>query len=256
MWIMRIDKKLPELLISLGLNHNEAVTYAALLSIDTVSIRKVAAYTGINRGTTYEALKHLVTLGLVSVKQRGQREYYTAESPEKIYDLIRDKRRGLLEANETAKAIVPNLLAKHTRPEGRPMVRYFEGDDGVVAILKDVLQTCRGLSNPCYYAYSSSTIRKYLYRKFPQFTERRVAENITVKVIAVGEGGGTAANSERKWLTSDASGRQASSYTIIYGNKLAIISISDDLTPYGVIIEDRDTAGMQRLLFDQLWSFL
>lgn len=255
---MKIDKKLPELLAGLGLSHNEATTYGALLTIETVSIRKVAAQTGINRGTTYEALKHLVTLGLVSVKQRGQREYYTAESPEKIYDLIRDKRRDLLEANEIAKAIVPNLLAKNSRPDGRPMVRYYEGDDGVVAILKDVLRTCRTLEKPSYYTYSSRRIRKFLYRKFPQFTERRIAEGIKVRVIAVGEGGEGAEGAERKWLMPNAEGEgwQVSSYSIIYGNKLAIISISDDLTPYGVLIEDQNTASMQRLVFEQLWDHL
>src|ERR1044072_9365552 len=102
--LMKFDSKLIDLLLSLDLSRNDARTDAALLQIDTVSIRKIAAHTGINRGTTYEALKRLVTVGLISVKRRGQREYYTAESPEKIYDLIRDKRRDLLEAHEIDKA--------------------------------------------------------------------------------------------------------------------------------------------------------
>ncbi|HSX16691.1 MAG TPA: helix-turn-helix domain-containing protein [Patescibacteria group bacterium] len=252
---MKLDKKLQDLLGTLDLTRSEALTYTALLQIESVSIRKVAAFTGINRGTTYEALKHLVTLGLASVKTRGEREYYTAESPERIYDLIRDKRRDLLDASTAAKALVPHLLSQHARPEGRPVVRYYEGDDGVVAILKDVLETCRVLKNPYYYCYSSSRIRQYLYRKFPQFTDRRVANNISVKVIAVGEGGDMASQAERKWLPGPGSA-DASSYTLIYGDKVAIISISNDFTPYGVVIEEKGTANMQRLVFDQLWSFL
>jgi sugar-specific transcriptional regulator TrmB len=253
---MKFDNKLIDLLLSLDLSRNDALTYAALLQVDTVSIRKIAAYTGINRGTTYEALKRLVTLGLISVKKRGQREYYTAESPEKIYDLIRDKRRDLLDASTTAKSVVPNLLAKHTPPTGRPVVRYYEGDDGVVAILKDVLQTCRGMKDPHYYVYSDSRIRMYLYREFPQFTDRRVAEGIGVKVISVGEGGEAAQHAERKWLPSDQSDAEVSSYVLIYGGKMAVISISSDLTPYGVVIKDSKTAAMQRLIFEQLWKTL
>ncbi|HEV7454016.1 MAG TPA: helix-turn-helix domain-containing protein, partial [Candidatus Saccharimonadales bacterium] len=113
---MKMDKELLELLTGLELNRNEALTYAALLQIDSVSIRKIAAVTGVNRGTTYEALKHLVTVGLASVKSRGEREYYTAESPEKIYDLIRDKRRDLLDASSVAKTLIPRLLSKHVQP--------------------------------------------------------------------------------------------------------------------------------------------
>jgi sugar-specific transcriptional regulator TrmB len=253
---MKVDKQLLDLLTDLELNRNEALTYVALLQIDSVSIRKIAAVTGVNRGTTYEALKRLVTLGLASVKSRGEREYYTAESPEKIYDLIRDKRRDLLDASTVAKTLVPRLMANHALPEGRPVVRYYEGDDGVVTILKDVLQTCRDLEDSYYYAYSTSKIRQYLYRKFPQFTERRIIEGIAVKVIAVGEGGEMSERAERKWLLAEDSPVDAASYTIIYGKKVAIISTSDDLTPYGVVIEDAGAASLQRIIFEQLWKQL
>jgi len=253
---MKFDSRLTDLLLSLDLSKTDALTYAALLQIDTVSIRKIAAYTGINRGTTYEALKRLVTLGLISVKRRGQREYYTAESPDKIYDLIRDKRRDLLDASTVAKSVVPELINKHAPAVGRPVVRYYEGDDGVVTVLKDVLQTCRGMKDPHYYVYSDNRISKYLYREFPQFTDRRIAEGIAVKVIAVGEGGEAAQGAERKWLSAGQAVGEVSSYVLIYGGKMAVISISSDLTPYGVVIKDNNTAGMQRLIFEQLWNTL
>lgn len=249
------NQEMIKLLGDLGIARNEAATYLALLQLDSISIRKIAAVTGINRGTTYEILKRLVTLGLVSVRQQGKREQYTAESPEKIYDLIRERRRDLLEASTTAKNIIPDLLARTARSQGRPLVRYYEDDEGVATILKDVLQTCRMMNEPAYYAYSSSPIRKFLYRKYPQFTERRIAEGIDVKVIAVGDGGDEAPKSERKWLR-DVPANKASSYTLIYGAKVATISIADDFTPYGVVIEDAGAATMQRLLFEQLWQTL
>lgn len=244
-----------ELLTSLGVGNNEAITYEALLRLDSVSIRKVAAETGINRGTTYDALKNLTEQGLVSVRQIGKREHYLAESPEKIYDIIRDKRRDLVDIASDAKELIPNLLASGASPQGRPLVRYYEGDSGIATILKDVLQSCRDLDEPGYYAYSSKPVSQFLYREYPQFTERRIAEDIQVKVIAVGEGGVQAEKSERKWLpNAPASG--ISSYTIIYANKIATISIARDTTPYGVVIEDAGAACMQRLLFERLWSTL
>lgn len=243
------------LLGQLGLDTSEAATYLALLDLEAVSIRKVADQTGINRGTTHEVMKRLVNQGLVSVRTSGKREYYSAESPEKIYDLIRDKRKNLLQTQELAKDIVPKLLAHAARPEGRPVVKYYEDNEGIVTVLNDVLRTCVQLSNPEYYAYSSRPLRQYLYKKFPTFTERRIKEGISVKVIAVGEGGDPAAISERKWL-SEPPASNISSYTLIYGNKVAQISISKDFTPYGVVIEDAGTASMQKLLFENLWKQL
>lgn len=252
---MNNDKHVIDLLASLGINRSEAVTYIALLELGSVSIRKIAASTGINRGTTHEALKRLIIFGLASVRQQGTRVHYTAEPPDTIFNIIREKRRDLVEAASEAKKIVPNLVARKIHTIGQPLVRYYEDDEGVVTILKDVLQTCRDLPNPEYYAYSSSPVRQYLYRKFPLFTKRRIAERITVKVIAVGDGGEVADYSERKWLHSP-SQAHASSYTIIYGNKVAIISIAADNTPYGVVIEDAGATSMQRLLFEQLWHYI
>lgn len=246
---------LTTLLTSLDLKQADIATYDALLEHGSISIRKIAARSGINRGSTYEALKRLVSHGLVSVKQRGQRDYYTAETPEKIYDLIRDKRRDLLAASETAKTIMPDLLAKHGQRKGQPAVRYFEDDEGVVAVLKDVLQTCRKLKDRQYYVYSSASVRQYLYRRFPQFSERRISDGITVRVIAVGEGGEPALFSERKWISGQ-SVSEFSSYVIIYGNKVALICIAEDFTPYAVVVEDVSAASMQRVLFEQLWERL
>ena len=252
---MNHDSPTVRLLQDLGCNHSEAAVYEALLQSNDASIRKVAAASGVNRGTTYEALKHLAALGLVSVKSSGSRERYTAESPERIFDIIRDKRRELLEASAAAKRLVPDLLARKPRPTGQPMVRYYEGDDGIVAILRDVLQTCTKLAAPEYCAYSSRNVRQYLYRRFPQFTKRRIDQGIYVRVIAVGEGGEAAEYSERKFL-QDMTHAELSSYTIIYGNKVATISTTDDGIPYGVVIEDGGAAAMQRLLFTQLWKYL
>jgi sugar-specific transcriptional regulator TrmB len=255
-----LNSELLELLAQLDIPPNEALTYAALLPYGSASIRKVAAATGINRGTTYEALKKLTLRGLVSVKRTGdKREQYSAESPERIYDLIRDKRRDLLDAANEAKELVPNILANYAAPSGRPLVRYYEGDEGVATILKDVLHTCQQLAQPQYYAYSSNTVRRYLYRNYPQFTERRIADGISVKVIGVGGGSHNEATlAERKQLPNlpSTQAESATSYTIIYGHKVAVISITRDNIPYGVVIEDAGATAMQRLLFEQLWSTL
>jgi len=253
---MNDDKlTIQKLLRELDFSEAEAETYWALLNLETVSIRKVAAFSGINRGTTYDAIKNLVTAGLVHARKSGEREYFNAESPEKVYDLIREKRKELWRTQQEAQKLIPELLAKKARPQGRPLVKYYEDDEGVVTILRDVLQTCGQMDDPKYYAYSSRPLRKYLYRKFPQFTERRIQEGISVQVIAVGEGSDSEGLSERKWLP-EPSGGEMSSYVLIYGDKVAQISISNDYTPYGVVIEDAGNAAMQRLLFAELWQTL
>lgn len=247
--------KLRLLLKELGVSEAAAITYEAMLDLEAVSIRTVAAKSGVNRGTTYEALKHLRTLQLVSTKHIGKREHFVAESPEKIFDLIRDRRKELLHLSDEAQQLIPNLLARSVRPAGRPLVRYYEEDEGIVTILKDILQTCRRLPDKTYYVYSSGSIRKYLYRKFPSFTDKRIAEGINVKAIALGPGGEPSPLSERRWLP-DNQNDEFSSYIIIYGDKVAHIAVSGDYTPYGVVIEDTNVAAMHRVMFKNTWASL
>ena len=246
---------LSSLLKQLGLSDEQASIYNAMLELPQSSIRKIADASNLNRGSVYEALKELVSLGLVRHHQKGQRIAYTAEKPEKIFELIKDKRKTLLQAQASAEKIVPMLKTRFARQDGAPLVRYYEDDEGVVAILKDVLSTSALLEPAQYYVYSSAPIRQYLYRKFPSFTDRRIDEGIHVKVIAIGEGGDKMPSSERKWM-SDRDDHRATSYILIYGNKVASISISADDTPYGVVIEDSGVASMQKLLFEQVWDSL
>ncbi len=50
----------------LGLDPRQVDVYQSLHKLGPASIRDVAAEAGINRGSTYETLKQLVTLRLVS----------------------------------------------------------------------------------------------------------------------------------------------------------------------------------------------
>jgi sugar-specific transcriptional regulator TrmB len=239
----------------LGLRDVEVKVYTALLESGPTSIRGIAAAAKVNRGTTYEALKSLAEAGLVAYTKKGERNKYRAESPEKIYDLIAEKRRTLTQLESEARNLVPSLMALGRHGLGEPAVRFYEDDEGIVVILRDVLQTVSALQRKEYYAYSSRALRKYLYRRFPNFTRRRIDEKIFVKVIAVGEGGEPDESSERRWIPEPPAS-ELSSYTLVYGNKIALISVSPDDTPYGVVIEEPGVAAMQRLLFETLWTKL
>ena len=242
-------------LVKLGLSLIEAKVYLSLLKSGPTSIRKAAADIGVNRGTTYEAIKSLVNVGLVSFRVVGQRSKYSAESPEKIDQLIGEKQRelGMLKA-ETTK-LMPSLLAFSKNTADEPKAHFYEDDEGIANILRDVLATTSKLRPKEYYVYSSRSLRQYLYRQFPNFTVRRIEEGIFSKVIAIGTGGDPAELSARKFIEDD-SYEVSSSYNIIYGDKIALISVSSDLTPYGVVIEEPGAASMQRLLFNRLWESL
>jgi len=101
---------------------------------------------------------------------------------------------------------------------------------------------------------STKTLRRHLYRPFPNFTKLRESRGIRVRVIAVGEGGDEAEYAERKWLPS-ASDSDAS-YIAIYPPKVAMITLADKDYPVVVIIDSPAIASTQQILFDTLWQLL
>ncbi|MEE4661158.1 MAG: helix-turn-helix domain-containing protein, partial [Halieaceae bacterium] len=236
---------------SLDLSEREVQIYHALLQLGPASIRDVAAEAGLNRGTTYETLKLLATRGIVSYAPRGKRRVFQAEDPERLLALGERKQQALEQALESLRRdIIPALKA--VQPAAiEDSVRFYEGDDGVELVLRDLLDSTERMSQPAYAVISTRTLREHLYRPFPNFTRQRVQRGIHVRVIAVGEGGDEAELAERKWLPAE-QGSDAS-YIAIYPPKVAIITLGQKNYPGVIVIESAAIASTQQLMFDTLW---
>ncbi len=247
--------KIRESLKNLGFSDKEITIYLALLSLGPAPIRKIGEKADINRGTVHEALKKIQKEGLVAYYHKEKHQYFVAEDPVALNNLLRKKKNDLEKVSEELIETVPQLRSLYSSSEDRPVVKYYEGPKGVRAILNDVLISCEALVKKEYVTYSSSTIRPKLYEKevFPDYTEERIKRKIHVQTISIGEGGKEAGLDERRWLTKETS---APTYTLIYADKVAFVSVDRKNNLHGVIIEDKHIFETQRLIFDFLWPQL
>lgn len=238
-----------------GLEAREVDAYLALHELGPSSIRDVAKRADLNRGTAYEVLKTLQQKGVVCYFPKGKRRLFAAEPPETFLRLAEEKSAAIERTiGELKRKIIPDLEA--LRPEFKiANVRYYEGDDGIEFVLKDLLVTVEQSKEREYYVYSSKPIRKYLYRPFPGYTKQRVRRGLKVKVIAIGEGGEDAELAERKWIAAS-SPLVPSCYMAIYPPKYAVISLAHEDYPTAVVIDSPELASAQKLLFEALWGRL
>ena len=149
-------------------------------------------------------------------------------------------------------AAIPQLQSLHDKAGEKPVAKYYEELSGIKVILQDLLNTCAAGSKH-YYVYSSSAIKKHLYEAFRSFSAERIKLGIKVQTISIGPGGQTLGLDERKWLTKSDS---APTYTLIYEDKVAMISLGVDSKPIGVIVEDKNIYQTQKMLFDFIWAKL
>lgn len=241
------------LLKGLGFSDKEIAVYLAVLSDGPAPVRKIAMQADINRGTTYDILRSLLTQGLVSYYHQEKKQYFVAENPERLLAVIESKVEDLERAKKEVKAAIPELSSMFAKAGEKPVVKYYEGLVGVRRVLEDVLETVGAETDRSYTVYSTNTIRDVLYTAYPTFTKKRIAEKISVRVISVGAGGEEAPLAERRWLSKE---EGAPTYIIMYAGKIAFISVSKTSEPRGVILEDQGTFLTQEVLFEHLWQKL
>ena len=76
-----------------GLSEKEIAVYLALIELGPSSVREIAAKSKVNRGTSYDILKSLIALGIVSYYNKESKQYFIAEQPEKLLMCYRPEKR-------------------------------------------------------------------------------------------------------------------------------------------------------------------
>lgn len=238
----------------LGLDQREITIYRTLISLGPSPIRTIAEKSGINRGTTYDCLKGLLQKGVVSYLPKGKRRLFSPRAPEVLLQLAEQKQSELQQTIQLLKnSIIPEL--NQLKPNFvTANVQFYEGDDGIEYVLRDILSSVAESPARTYSVFSSKPIRSHLYRPFPNYTAQRIQKGIAVRVIAIGDGGEDAELSERKWIKAD--GYVDAAYIAIYPPKCAIISLASNNYPTAVVIDSAEVANAQKIIFDTLWKSL
>lgn len=237
----------------LGLPEKAVKLYLALLPLGPQPVRKIASAADLNRGTAYDMLKLLIEDGLVSYYHQDKHQYFVAENPERLLSLIEERQHQLSSVELAVQQLLPalkNLKEQHNQP----LVRFFEGLAGVHRILEDVLETMSREKEKLYQVFSSPSIGTHLYQAFPEFIPTRIKKKISVHVISLGAGGTLYGLDERKWIPTNLP--PAPTYTIIYKDKLAMISLDQKQHPVGLIIQHPELVKTQKIIFQTLWQTL
>ncbi len=239
---------------TIGLEPRDKIVYESLFKLDRVSLRGIAQETGMNRGTVYEVVKKLVGLGLITFTQAGERRQYSAAPPEVFRSLIRERRDQLQQLEASADMYIQALQSRQAVPGAGYFASFYENEEGIAAILRDVLQTAGNLDTKEYCVFSSERVSKVIYNRFRNFSRQRTQVGIFVRVISDRPPTEKVVMAERRQLPI---GTQfLNGYTLVYGDKTALVSASDTNLLSAVVITDNGVANMQRLVFEQLWRSL
>lgn len=243
-----IDKDLQ----ALGLNEKEAKVYLASLELGQATVQNIAAKASIKRPTTYFIIESLMDRGLMSSFYQGKRQYFLAETPERIADVIDKEISDLEIRKESFKRLLPQLQSINNRDKTKPVVKYYEGKEGVLKMVEEHVKTSRG--QLAYTAYSRDVVDDFVNsNELSTINKDRLGNKIRVKTIYTWTKDTlhTDGYSERAKLSPEEF--PITCDIAMYEDKLRIASLKDRFV--GVVIEDKEIAKSFRAIFDLAWKW-
>jgi len=239
-------------LVRYGLTENEARIYCSVLALEESTVDRIARYADLNRTSSYPILERLKEMGLISQNKKRKKTVFKAVRPEKLYDLLEEKKERISE-------ILPDLKSLFEISRGRPDVSFFEGQEGFKTVLSNILREAKEVS--------ILGDGENFIRTIPGWTDayvkKRAGKNIKVRIILKASPAGIA--SIKKLLQSDAKINQLlkvralpEAYDInysgfdIYNNKVVLYSFEKQ--NHAVVIESSVINQLMRTVFDILWE--
>lgn len=245
--------KVSALFKKLGLNDKAAKIYFISLSVGPETVQRIAKQADTKRATAYVAIDELMRVGLMQSFQKGKKRYFVAARPEQILDIVKARELELDRDRKTIELMLPELKSMYQKPEGKIAVKYYEGREGVMRMVKDFLHEAAG--STIQMAYPADRLLQLFSRdELNSLFETRHKKKIKTETIYTLRDGVVEAHPEGTRVKIDGSKYPLNADIAIYKNKVRIASLGDQLA--GVVIEDKAIVETLRSLFQLAFDAL
>lgn len=237
----------------LGLSEKEAMVYLALLELGEASVQNIAKKAKVNRATTYVVLETLQKKGIVTMIKKNKKIIFAAENPRALLRLFRSQEQELKEKQEEFKKSLPELEALFNLAAEKPIVKFFEGTEGVRAIREDILASGAKIIYDIYSLEYVEQIRALFSKEEnEEFLRKRQELGLTIRSIYAGDRDTVTdfkLKGERKLVPKDKFPFSAD--ILVYNNRIALTTLRGKVI--SVIIESKEISDTIRIVFELAW---
>jgi sugar-specific transcriptional regulator TrmB len=239
------------ILSEFGLSTKESDVYLSMLEIGPSSVQDIAKKAGVNRSTTYVMIEALKRHGLISTFEKGKKVMFAAETPHRLIGVI-DEEMGKVEAKKQRLAsALPRLLAIFNAIEDKPKVRFFEGDESLDLMRREIAD----MHEPIWevYAVDEELVKIAKIREEGRIEVSRHATG--GRVLMAVKPGVTPPYFNPKGFEirqMDYAAFPFSGDIAIVGSKLHMITTKS--VGLGIIIDSKEIAEIFRAMYQMAWS--
>tara|TARA_Y100000310_G_scaffold342288_1_gene444869 strand:- start:280 stop:1029 length:750 start_codon:yes stop_codon:yes gene_type:complete len=237
----------------IGLSDNEARVYLAMLELGPATVLEISAKAGVNRPTTYVQIEALKKEGLVSSHTKGKKQLFNPESPSQLESILGSQKKELAEKQDELKKVLGDLTSLHNLGADKPIVRYFEGKEGLLKMQDEFLKM---KGKEILGIYSLDDVLKIFPNQARGYSEKRLKKKIKARGIYTYSKGAVMKEKDKSILRETRfvhpDNFSFKSDITIFDNNIAISSLSGKIG--GTIITDKVVADSFRALFELLWG--
>lgn len=237
-------------LIEIGLNEKEAKVYLSSLELGQSTVQDISRKAEVNRATAYFVIENLMKKGLMSSFHKGKKQYFVAADPDRLIEVLEEEKNNIVRKEEGLKKLLPQLQSINNKQKDRPVVRYYEGKEGIKTMVSEVLKAAKGDVNM---AYSVDAINNLFSEEEKiQWRKIRIKRDLYTKAIYTYKNG-TLENIPK----SDSRKVPLEKFPItcdiaVYDEKVRIADLDKRLI--GVVIEDKEIAKSMKAILDLAWE--
>lgn len=260
--MIEFDTNLAEKLKKVGLSDKEASVYTALLLAGGAYPSKVAEITKLNRTTVYKILENLSVRGLVTELEKKNKLFYQVEKPRNVERYAQSRITLAKRQLEQTHMLLPTLEGLYAHAENKPIVRFFEGQEGVLRVYEDHVNVEKPYEMLAW--SNTSDLMKFLTEEFRnKYIRKKQKIGITTRAIFPDADVDLRYNEEiyknfpkKIWIKQKNIPHKLFPYKsdiTIYGeNKVSIINFGKTGLA-GTIIEDKTIHDMMKMIFELAW---
>lgn len=242
-----------------GLSEKEAIVYETLLYSGEVGMKDLLKKIPYKRGDTYYILANLAEKGLVRETLKRGRIRFEAAEPHAISKYVVDESAKYRNAAKLIDSVLPGLSELYKLNTARPIVRSYEGFEGIKEIYKDTLIEKKPILAFSEAKEADPQVWKWL-RDY--YVKRRVKAKIQARVILSAE---KTDKKAEEYLADDKKELRETRIVNkkmfpcrleiqVYGSKVSFANYNKDDALVGVIIDNALIAESMRGLFELGWA--
>lgn len=234
-----------------GLEPSVAAVYVALLELGESQVPAISLKTSLSRASIYEALTHLIAEGYIEYRKEGRNAYYKPNHPEKLRDLVAQKKREVALLEGEMGETIQGLIGAYNLSLRKPGVSFYEGKDGIIQAYEELLTIGENIDS----IEDRGEMGEFIPEYAKTFVKKRIAKKIHNRVVAP--------STNVINITSDTELRETRTLPLsefpfsmdikISGNTVLLITLKEQQA-VGIKISHPEIANNFKLLFNFLWN--